>query len=82
MSYTRTTPPIYYPWGGAPMILTHPFDCHPFDCHRQASRQHFFRAWMIAFVLLFIVCVVFYRISRSRSRARRHVVVFPVSEVV
>ena len=77
MSYARTTPPIYYPWDGAPTILT-----DPADYHYRATRQHFFRAWMIAFVLLFIVCVVFYRISRKCCRARRHVVVFPVSEVV
>ena len=77
MSCARTTPPIYYPWDGAPTILT-----DPADYYCRASRQHFFRAWMIAFVLLFIVCVVFYRISRRWSRAHSHVVVFPVSEVV
>ena len=77
MSYARTTLPIYYPWDGAPTILT-----DPADYYCRASRHYFFRAWMIAFVLLFIVCVVFYRISRRWSRVRSHVVVFPVSEVV
>ena len=77
MSYEWTTPPIYYPWDGAPTILT-----DPADYHCRATRQHFFRAWMIAFVLLLIVCVVFYRISWKWSRARRRVVVFPISEVV